>query len=163
MLIREASFPTDSERLKSVIREYVTWLDMDLSYRGFSQEMEMFDELFTLPSGLFLVAQAGQEFAGCVGLLHHNASTAEVKRLYVRPPFRGLNLGGQLVTALIKRTQQLGYERLILDAVPQTTIAQQLYRTIGFLETEPYYANPVPGTRFYELAFPVTTCNDAIS
>lgn len=84
MLIREASFPSDSERLKSVILEYVKWLDMDISYRGFAEEMEKFDGLFTLPHGLFLLAEAGQEIAGCVGLLRHTPDTAEVKRLYVR-------------------------------------------------------------------------------
>lgn len=149
--IREASLPADGERLMAVIHEYIAWLNMDLSYRGFAQEMEKFNELFTLPSGIFLMAQADQEIAGCVGLLRHSASTAEVKRLYIRPAFRGLRLGEKLVAALMARARQLGYERLILDAVPQTTVAQALYRTIGFQEIEPYYANPVPGTKFFAL------------
>ena len=149
--ICEASLPADGERLMAVIHEYIAWLNMDLSYRGFAQEMEKFNALFTLPSGLFLMAQADQEIAGCVGLLRHSASTAEVKRLYVRPAFRGLRLGEKLVAALMVRARQLGYERLILDAVPQTRVAQALYRTIGFQEIEPYYANPVPGTKFFAL------------
>ena len=53
MHIRTATFPADSEGLQSVIREYVAWLDMDLSYRGFAEEMASFDARFTLPSGLF--------------------------------------------------------------------------------------------------------------
>lgn len=142
----------------AVIHEYIAWLSMDLSYRGFTQEMEKFNELFTLPSGLFLMAQVDQEVAGCVGLLRHTASTAEVKRLYVRPSFRGLRLGERLVTALIGRARQLGYERLILDAVPQTTAAQELYRATGFHETEPYYANPVPGTKFFALSLLPLAC-----
>ena len=149
--ICEASLPADGERLMAVIHEYIAWLNMDLSYRGFAQEMEKFNALFTLPSGLFLMAQADQEIAGCVGLLRHSASTAEVKRLYIKPAFRGLRLGEKLVAALMVRARQLGYERLILDAVPQTTVAQALYRTIGFQEIEPYYANPVPGTKFFAL------------
>ena len=152
VMIQEASLPADSERLKSVIREYVRWLDMDLSYRGFAQEMEKFDKHFTLPNGLFLIAQAQQEIAGCVGLLRHTADTAEVKRLYVRPSFRGLRLGEKLIAALIKRATDLGCKRLILDAVPQTRVAQQLYLATGFQETQPYYANPVPGTRFFALS-----------
>ena len=89
------------------------------------------------------MAQENHEIAGCVGPLRHTASTAEVKRLYVRPAFRGL---------------QLGYKRLILDAAPQTTVAQQLYRTIGFQEIAPYYANPVPGTKFFALSFSAVKC-----
>lgn len=151
MLIQEAVFPADSERLKAVITEYVRWLDMDLSYRGFAAEMAQFDAIFTLPSGLFLMAIEGDEIAGCVGLLRHSATTAEVKRLYVRPAFRGLSLGDKLIAALIARATALGFERLILDAVPQTVVAQGLYRAVGFEETAPYYANPVPGTKFFAL------------
>lgn len=150
--VHEASLPADSERLMAVIGEYITWLNMDLSYRGFTQEMENFNALFTRPNGFFLMAKIGQETAGCVGLLRHTASTAEVKRLFVRPAFRGLHLGETLVSALVQRAKELGFERLILDAVPQTTVAQSLYRTLGFQEVEPYYANPVPGTKFFALA-----------
>lgn len=160
--IREAAFPADSEALKAVIREYVAWLDMDLSYRGFEQEMEQFDGLFTLPSGLFLVAQSGHEIAGCVGLLRHTDSTAEVKRLYVRPAFRGLNLGEKLIASLVQRARRLGYGRLILDAVPQTRVAQQLYQAIGFQEIPPYYANPVSGTKFFALSLATSPCGAEI-
>lgn len=151
MQIRTATFPADSAALQSVIREYVAWLDMDLSYRGFAEEMASFDERFTLPGGLFLIADSAQTIAGCVGLLQQANATAEVKRLYVRPAFRGQGLGERLITALIERARQLGIKRLILDAVPQTTVAQRLYECLGFQETAPYYANPVPGTRFFAL------------
>lgn len=58
--------------MKAVIREYVAWLDMDLSYRGFEKEMEDFDRLGALPSGMFFVTQAKSEIAGCAGLLRHS-------------------------------------------------------------------------------------------
>lgn len=152
MQIHAASFPADSEALTTVIREYVAWLDMDLSYRGFAEEMACFDERFTPPGGLFLIARSAQTIAGCVGLLRHTDHIAEVKRLYVRPAFRGQRLGERLIIALLERARELGVQHLILDAVPQTTVAQQLYERLGFQETPPYYANPVPGTRFFALA-----------
>lgn len=152
MHIVPAVFPDDSTKLKAIISEYIAWLDMDLSYRGFAPEMARFDQLFTLPSGFFLMAKSGEEIAGCVGLLRHSPSTAEVKRLYVRPGYRGQQLGEKLIAGLIERATALAYERLILDAVPQTHFAQQLYRKLGFEEIPPYYANPVPGTRFFGLA-----------
>ncbi len=152
--LREARLPADSPRLRAVIAEYIAWLDMDLSARGFAQEMAAFDNLFTLPSGLFLLAECGGEVAGCVGLLRHDDHTAEVKRLYVRPAHRGLRLGEQLMGTLVQRAAGLGFDRLILDldAVPPTVVAQRLYRTLGFEETAPYYPDPVAGTRFFALA-----------
>ncbi|KAF0812674.1 putative N-acetyltransferase YsnE [Andreprevotia sp. IGB-42] len=149
--IRPARLPADHDRLLAVIHEYVQWLDMDLSYRGFTAEMAQFDTLFTLPSGLFLFAEHADDIAGCVGLLRHDAHTAEIKRLYVRPPYLGRQLGQQLLDALVSTAMQLGYTRLVLDAVPQTVVAQQLYLAYGFTEIAPYYANPLPGTRFFGL------------
>lgn len=147
--LREARFPDDLRALQSVIREYVAWLGIDLSLRGFEQEMAEFGDLFTLPSGLFFIAEAGGELAGCCGLLRHDAQVAEVKRLYVRPAFRGLALGERLLLAVMDRARQLGFAQLILDAVPPTVTAQALYERRGFVETAPYYPAAVPGTRFF--------------
>jgi putative acetyltransferase len=150
--LREATFPADSQRLKTVIREYVAWLDMDLSYRGFEQEMARFDRIFTLPSGMFFIAEAGTDIAGCAGLLCHSNDVAEIKRLYVRPACRGHGLGARLIGNIMAKARSLGINKLVLDAVPQTVVAQQLYASLGFVETAPYYADPVPGTRFFALS-----------
>ncbi|HZW12632.1 MAG TPA: GNAT family N-acetyltransferase [Noviherbaspirillum sp.] len=83
--------------------------------------------------------------AGCAGLLRHSLEVAEVKRLYVRPPYRGHALGARLISTVIAKARSLGFSRLILDAVPQTAVVQELYRALGFVETDPYYTNPVPG------------------
>jgi putative acetyltransferase len=144
--------------LQALIREYVQWLDMDLSYRGFEQEMGVFDSLFTRPSGFFLLAHAGDALAACVGLLRHDDLTAEVKRLYVRPAYRGHQLGERLMQSLLQEARAAGFARLILDAVPPTVMAQKLYRTLGFVNTAPYYANPTPGTQFFELALHASEC-----
>jgi len=153
--IREAAFPGDTERLVAIIREYVRWLDMDLSYRGFEEEMQAFEQTFTLPSGMFFIAEADSEpdgeLAGCAGLLRHSRTVAEMKRLYVRPAYRGLALGEKLVESVIDRARSLGYAKLVLDSVPQTAFAQRLYERLGFVETAAYYPNPVAGTRFLEL------------
>ena len=149
--IREATFPSDTAPLVAIVRAYVRWLDMDLSYRGFEQEMQSFEQTYTLPSGMFLIAEVPTEIAGCVGLLRHSDEVAEVKRLYVRPAYRGSALGEKLMHALIDKAKSLGFAKLVLDSVPQTAFAQMLYERLGFAETSPYYANPVPGTRFLEL------------
>jgi carbonic anhydrase len=150
--IHTASFPTDTVCLRSLIDEYVRWLDLDLSYQGFDDEMAQLESRYSPPNGLFLLARVDGEPAGCVGLKRmEEAGAAEVKRLYVRPAHRGLRIGGQLVEALKGRAAQMGFSRLLLDAVPQTAHAQRLYVAIGFREIAPYYPTPVAGTKFYEL------------
>lgn len=151
LLIRETSLPADSARLQHVIREYVAWLDLDLSYRGFDAEMADFDRIYTLPSGAFFLAESGAEAAGCAGLLRHDDEAAELKRVFVRPAFRGHDLGRRLVEAVIAKARALRFSRLILDAVPQTAHAQRLYERMGFEETAPYYGAVLPGTRFFAM------------
>jgi carbonic anhydrase len=151
-IIREAIFPADTTALVALIREYVRWLDMDLSHRGFDGEMAEFARVFTLPSGMFFVADAGSEIVGCAGLLRHSDDVAEVKRLYVRDAYRGRALGEKLVLSVIEKARSLDFSRLILDSVPQTRFAQQLYERMGFVDIPPYYEHPIEGTRFLGLA-----------
>lgn len=150
-VVREAVFPADTRGLVGLIHEYVRWLDMDLSYRGFDAEMDAFEPTYTLPSGMFFVAETNGELAGCAGLLRHTAKTAELKRLYVREAFRGLSLGEALITSVIGKAKTLGFSTLVLDSVPQTRFAQRIYERLGFVDIEPYYENPVEGTRFLAL------------
>ena len=149
--LRLARFPNDTAPLLALIREYLAWLAVDLCGRGLDKELPQFETLFTPPSGLFVLAHVGDELAGCAGLLVHHSHTAEVKRVYVRPAHQGLGLGEALLQRLMALAPTLNANHLILDAVAPTTHAQALYRRMGFAETPPYYANPVPDTRFFEL------------
>ena len=148
--LRLAEYPADTEPLLSLIHEYMDWLNVGSCARKLDVELAQFEALFTPPSGLFVLAHVGDQLAGCAGLLVHQGTTAEVKRVYVRPAHRGLNLGETLVRRLMALAPTLGVNHLILDAVAPTTHAQGLYRRMGFAETLPYYANPEPGTRFFE-------------
>jgi carbonic anhydrase len=152
--LRLAEYPADTAPLLSLIREYMDWLDVGSCARKWDVELAQFEALFTPPSGLFVLAHVDEALAGCAGLLVHHGHTAELKRVYVRPAHRGLNLGEALVRRLMELAPSLNANHLILDAVAPTTHAQALYRRMGFTETPPYDANPEPGTRFFEYHLP---------
>lgn len=151
MLIREAQFPSDQKAVVAIIREYATWLDIDMSFQNFNEEMAQIDSKYSLPSGLLWVVQNGEDLVGCTGFRHLDNSTAEVKRLYVQPAFRGQQLGDTLLAIVIDATRQLGYQRLVLDTVPQTTASHGLYQRFGFKPIAPYYTDPTLATAFFEL------------
>jgi putative acetyltransferase len=151
MHIRQAQFPADQAALVALIREYTAWLNIDMSFQNFDDEMAHIDTKYSLPQGLFWVVEdAGRLVAG-VGFKHFDSTTAEVKRLYVQPAFRGLQLGEKLMHIVVDTTRQRGYQRLVLDTVPQTVAAQGLYQRMGFSPIAQYYDGPTLATQFFEL------------
>jgi putative acetyltransferase len=151
MRIRQAHFPLDTQAAVALVREYAAWLNIDMSFQNFEQEMAHIGSTYSLPNGLFWVVQEGERMVGCVGFKHLDATTAEVKRLYVQPAFRGHKLGEQLMQVLTDTTRQLGYQRLVLDTVPQTVFAQSIYQRMGFTPIAQYYDGPTLATQFFEL------------
>ena len=134
--------PEDLETVRGFLREYADGLGVDLSFQDF--ESELAD-----PLGFYeLVLLAGD---GCVALRQIDQRTCEMKRLFVRPVARGSGLGRKLAAAVIAEARARGYERMLLDTLPEMTAAQVLYRSLGFRETEAYRHNPVPGASFLEL------------
>jgi ribosomal protein S18 acetylase RimI-like enzyme len=134
--------------VRELVAEYASSLGVDLSFQDFDHELATLDEFYEL----ILVAREADRAAGCVALRHIDGATCEMKRLYVRPDFRGQTLGRQLATQIIDAARQRGYKRMRLDTLPTMTSAIPLYRSLGFVEIEPYRFNPVEGTRFMELA-----------
>ncbi len=145
--IIQAETAAHVEILRQLFREYANSLDTDLCFQSFEEELRRLPESYT---GLYLALE-GETPAGCAGLRRLSGNAGELKRLYVRPAYRGLGLGRQLVQAAIENARQLGYERLRLDTLPSMTRALQLYRSLGFTPIAAYDRNPVPDATFWEL------------
>ena len=152
MQIIGATALPDIERARSLFREYETSLGVDLCFQGFEQELAGLPGAYARPSGRLLLAVDDGRPAGCIALRPLGADGCEMKRLYVRPEFRGRRVGRLLAERLLAEARAIGYARMRLDTLPSMKEAIPLYRSLGFAEIAPYYANPVPGALFMERA-----------
>jgi GNAT superfamily N-acetyltransferase len=147
MTIRPAA-PDDFDEIRAMLREYQAWLQVDLCFQNFEEELAGLPGEYAPPRGQFLLAPN----AGCVALRPiESDEICEMKRLYVRPEHRGSGLGRRLVQAVIEEARRIGYQRMRLDTMPKMDGAQRLYASLGFREIEAYRYNPEPGARFLEL------------
>ena len=137
----------DLSIVRELITEYANSLGVDLSFQDLDHELATLDSFY---EHIFL-ARDEVHAAGCVALRRIDETICEMKRLYVRPSFRGHDLGRKLAERIIDEGRQRGYQRMRLDTLPTMTAAIPLYRSLGFVEIEPYRFNPVEGTRFLEL------------
>lgn len=133
--------------VRELVAEYARSLGVDLSFQDLDRELTTLGEFYER----ILVAHEDSRIAGCVALRHIDDATCEMKRLYVRPEFRGRNLGRTLAEQIIAEARQRGYARMRLDTLPTMTAAIPLYESLGFVEIASYRFNPIVGTRFMEL------------
>jgi len=148
--IRPAAFPQDLPIVRTLFAEYAASLGVDLDFQHFDAELASLPGKYQPPGGQLLLAWRDGEPVGCVALRGMDDHACEMKRLYVRPVARGLDLGRQLVTRLCQLASQAGYRCIRLDTLPDMLAAQRLYRSLGFEPIAPYVFNPVPGTQFME-------------
>jgi putative acetyltransferase len=141
--------------VRILMREYESFLGADLSFQGFEAELAALPGKYAPPEGaLFLAlipdASGGAEPAGCVALRKLAPGICEMKRLFVRPEYRGLGLGRLLAERIVEEGRKLGYRSMRLDTLDRLEGAMALYRSMGFRTTAPYYLNPLPGAMFWE-------------
>jgi putative acetyltransferase len=146
-----AGGPARIEQVRVLFHEYERWVDEPCCFASFERELAELPGEYGPPAGRLLLALEDGAPAGCVALRRLEGGACEMKRLYVRPAYRGRGLGRQLAEALIGAARAADCRALLLDTLPKMAPAIALYGALGFLPRGPYAAAPTPGALFFEL------------
>ncbi len=150
--ILPAQTPQQIAHASELFLEYAQSLGFSLCFQNFDQELAGLPGGYAPPDGRLLLAEYETQLAGCVALHKLEPGICEMKRLYLRPQFRGHGLGRLLADRIIAEARQIGYHHMRLDTVePVMKDAVAMYRRLGFKEIAPYCANPMAGAMYMEL------------
>jgi putative acetyltransferase len=142
---------SDLASVRELWREYWKSIDLPDDFQGFGEELAGLPGKYAEHGGALLIARIDDVPAGTIALRRLNDHAGEVKRLYLRPQFRGRGLGRHLVEQVVERARAIGYETLYADTLPIMMDALKLYARMGFETTDPYTADPTPGAIFLKL------------
>src|SRR5438270_6507476 len=146
MTIRPARLADEVPAVRELFLEYAACLGFSLCFQNCDAEVAGLPGAYAPPAGILLVAEAAGELIGCVALRPHKPGVCELKRLYVRPAFRGKGIGRRLLESLLAEAVAAGYREAIFDTLDTMTAALALYRSFAFEPAEPYGCHPVPGS-----------------
>jgi putative acetyltransferase len=152
MKILQAQTADDIETVRALFREYERFLEVDLCFQGFAEELATLPGRYAPPQGRLLLAWAGEQAAGCVALRPLDDGACEMKRLFIRSAYRGQGLGLMLAQRIIHEAIAVGYTVMRLDTLDTLERAMRIYENLGFQRCAPYYANPLPGVVYWQRA-----------
>ncbi len=135
-----------------LFNEYATWLNIDLSFQNFEKEKLIVQQMYAQPKGAVLLVKEESTFIACVALRPLNETTAELKRMYVKPMYRKLNIAAKMLESIEIFAVAAGYRSIKLDTLSSMLPAMNFYKKNGYTETEPYYYNPNLNTVYFEKA-----------
>lgn len=153
--LRRAQDAQDMLMARALFEDYQADLGIDLCFQGFTNELDRLPGEYAEPAGALVLAFVDGAPAGCCALRplvnsdHINA--CEMKRLFVRPAFRGFGLGRLLVDEILSLARLAGYSNMLLDTLRDMEAARALYQEAGFIEVAPYYHNPLPGAHYLKV------------
>jgi GNAT superfamily N-acetyltransferase len=144
--------PAQVAQARELFQEYEKSLGVNLCFQNFEQELAGLPGHYAPPAGRLLLAEYEAQLAGCVALHKWETGICEMKRLYLRPAFRGKGLGRALAETIIAEAREIGYQHMRLDTIePIMKDAVEMYRKLGFREIAPYRPNPIAGAMYMEL------------
>jgi len=152
LTLRQAESPAQIAQARELFLEYADSLGFSLCFQSFDRELAGLPGDYAPPDGRLLIAEYRGQLAGCVALHKLEPEICEMKRLYLRPQLRGRGVGRALAEAVIAEARAIGYRKMRLDTVePAMPNAVAMYRRLGFVEIDPYRANPIAGALYMEL------------
>jgi len=132
--------------------EYARSLNVSLCFENLDKEVAGLPGPYARPSGRLLLAAEAGRIAGCGALKRVDDNVCEMKRLFLRPEFRGKGAGKAMTLRLLDEARSIGYKELRLDTLPSMKEAIALYRSLGFKEISPFRDLPAPGTLFMTIS-----------
>lgn len=155
ILLVTPTAPEDMPPVRDIFREYAHQLGVDLCFQGFEEELAQLPGDYAAPRGTLKLALVDGQIAGCCALRPLDSSdypnAAEMKRLYVRKPYRRFGLGRQLAETVLDVARTEGYHSVLLDTLDEMEAARALYVDLGFEEIAPYYHNPLAGAHYLKV------------
>jgi len=146
VLVQAVTAGPQIESVRQLLREYARTIPAAVAcFQDLESEMAGLPGAYAPPAGCLLLAELGGRPAGCVALRRIDAARCEMKRLYVRPVFRGVGLAGMLIERAIEEARAIGYEEMLLDTLPGMRAARALYEMLGFRPCAPYLPEPTGG------------------
>ncbi len=139
------------EGIKILFAEYTQMLGVNLDFQDYEKELQQLPGKYALPDGRLYIAYAENKASGCIALRRIDDAICEMKRLYVRPEFRGHKIGQMLVGQIVEDAKKLKYDYMVLDTLATLENAVILYKKLGFYEIEPYYQNPLDNVIYMRL------------
>ena len=150
--IIEASKAAHYAAAFGLFKEYVASLDFDLDFQNIDHELTILPTMYGPPRGTLFLVEVNGEFVGCAALRPiENDTTCELKRMYLRPAYRGHGIGKAIMDKSLDVARRLGYAIIKLDTIGyKMPWAVELYKSYGFRETAPYNHNPHAGVMYFE-------------
>jgi ribosomal protein S18 acetylase RimI-like enzyme len=139
------------QKVRELFMQYADSLDFDLEFQGFNQELATLPGHYAPPDGCILLAEESGRFLGCVALRPLEDKICEMKRLYVKPDYRGRGIGRILACSIIDRAREIGYAKMRLDTISTMQEARTLYYSLEFKNIKAYRYSPLDEPSFMEL------------
>ena len=152
--IRLATSPQDIEHARELMRNYARWTEIDLCFQNFEEELAALPGKYSAQEGGLWLADidGATSPVGVVAVRALTVSACELKRLWVEPCAKGTGIGRNLTRTAIEFARDAGYAEMKLDTLKnRMPAAIALYRSLGFVDAEPYTHNPEPDVLFMTL------------